>query len=88
MSATPATSTSRNASRLPTAIVAPRPAGSPDAATNTASSTPAPAGTGTATKPAVHDRVVAMPMRSTGGAGTRARAVHQVAAQMSNQAGT
>ena len=69
------------------AMVAPRPAGSPEAATKTASRTPAPAGTGTATKPAVHDRVVAMPMRRTGGSGTRARATHQVAAQMNSQAG-
>ena len=55
---------------------------------NTASRTPAPAGTGTATNPAVHDKVVAMPMRRAGGWGSSARATHQVAAQMNNQAGT
>ena len=51
VSASPSTSASRNTSRLPTAIVAPRPAGRPADATNTASRTPAPAGTGHGDEP-------------------------------------
>jgi hypothetical protein len=78
----------RNTSRLAIAIVAPIAAGRPEAATNTASRTPAPAGTGTAAKPAVHESVVAIPMRSTGGCGRIARAVNHVAAQMKIHAGT
>ena len=50
---------------MTTATVAAMPPSRPDAATNTASRTPAPAGTGTARKPATHESVAANITRGT-----------------------
>ena len=75
------------ATRAATATVASMPSGSPQLAMNTASRTPAPAGTGTARKPAIHDSTAAKPTRASPASGVRARAVAQVAVPMNSHVG-
>ena len=53
----------------------------------TASRTPAPAGTGTAANPAIHDSTAANMMRATGASGLMARATAQVDAPTNSQLG-
>src|SRR5262249_30149902 len=88
VSSAPSRSTTTNSNRPATATVAATPTDRPASATDVASRMPAPAGTGTAASPATHESVTAMPIRRRGGSGSRARAMHQVAAQMSSHAGT
>src|SRR5690606_39446997 len=57
----PRTSTTRNASREPTATVAPSPDGRPEAARKTAPRPPGPAGPGPGADPAGHRTAGAMP---------------------------
>ena len=85
----PSASTSMNASRATTAIVARTPAGTvpPTSATNAASRTPTPPGTGTSTKPTTHESIAAGAIVSHPTPGSNARATHHVAVPISSHAG-
>src|SRR5207249_5239596 len=71
-----------------TATTAPTPGGiAPTSATNAASRTPIPPGTGTDTKPMIQETMAAGATANQLASGSNARATHHVAVPMSHQLG-
>src|SRR5207244_512168 len=88
LSAAPPASTRMKHSLAATATVALTPVGIvPTTATNAASRTPMPPGTGTDTKPTIQERMAAGATASHRAPGSKARATHHVAVPISNQLG-
>src|SRR4051812_34095505 len=76
-------------SRAATATVAFTPVGSvPTSATNAASRTPMPPGTGTDTNPTIQERTAAGATANQPTSGSNARSTHHVAVPISSQLGT